>query len=180
MKISSKIFLFFLLTSCANMVAPTGGDKDIDAPRLLNTAIIEDFKNTQSKTIVLEFDEYIQLNKWEKHFYISPPTKKRIQKKIKGQTLWITIEETLNENTTYYIALNLCVKDNNEENVLDTLSYKFSTTDNFDTLTLSGNLRDAYTLKPLENVWVIDQSNVKFDKVTERFYLPSPSPKIMC
>ena len=137
------------------MVTPTGGNKDIDAPKLLNATIIESSKNEFSKTISFEFDEYIQLNKFEEYFYISPPTKKTVQKKIKGQTLFITIEDTLNENTTYYVALNSCIKDNNEGNILDTLNYKFSTTDNFDTLILSGNLQDAYTLKPLENAWVM-------------------------
>ena len=137
------------------MVTPTGGDKDIDAPKLLNATIIESSKNEFSKTISFEFDEYIQLNKFEEYFYISPPTKKTVQKKIKGQTLFITIEDTLNENTTYYVALNSCIKDNNEGNILDTLNYKFSTTDNFDTLILSCNLQDTYTLKPLENAWVM-------------------------
>ena len=137
------------------MVSPTGGDKDVDAPKLLNTAIIESSKNVHSKTITFEFNEYIQLNKWEEYFYISPPTKKRTQKKIKGQTLFVTIEDSLNENITYYVGLNSCIKDNNEGNILDTLNYKFSTTDNFDTLTLSGNLQDSYTLNPLKNKTIL-------------------------
>ena len=40
------------------MVTPTGGDKDIDAPKLLNATIIESSKNEFSKTISFEFDEY--------------------------------------------------------------------------------------------------------------------------
>ena len=76
-----KIFLIFLLTSCANMMAPTGGDKDINPPKILNTKIMENLKNPYSKTIVFEFNEYIQLNKWEEYFYISPPTKKHLKRK---------------------------------------------------------------------------------------------------
>ena len=155
MKFFSNIFLIFLLTSCANMVAPIGGDKDVYAPKLLNAGIIESPKKAYGKTIKFEFDEYIQLNKWEENFYISPPIKKRIQKKIKGQELFVIIDDTLNKNTTYFVALNLCIKDNNEGNILDTLGYKLSITDSFDTLTLSGDLRDSYTLEPLENAWVM-------------------------
>jgi len=155
MKILTKVFLIFLVTSCANMVMPTGGDKDIIAPKLVNIAIIENEKNTHNKTIAFEFDEYIQLNKWEEFFYISPPIKKRIQKKVKGQTLFVTIEDSLNQNTTYFIALNSCIKDNNEGNILDTLNYKFSIINSFDTLSLSGRLQDAYTLAPLENAWIM-------------------------
>ena len=31
------ILFFFLLNSCANMVAPNGGEKDVNAPKLINT-----------------------------------------------------------------------------------------------------------------------------------------------
>ena len=137
------------------MVAPIGGDKDLDAPELINTVIKESFKNGFSKTIIFEFNEYIQLNNWDKNFYISPPIKNTPKKKINGETLFVTIEGVTNKNRTYYISLNSCIKDNNEGNILDTLDYKFSITDNFDTLTLSGTLEDAYTLKPLENAWVM-------------------------
>ena len=39
---------------------------------------------------------------------------KRIQKKIKGTELFLTIEDTLAENATYNLALNSCIKDLNE------------------------------------------------------------------
>ena len=155
MKLLSKIFLVLFLTSCASMVAPTGGDKDTDAPELLSTNDAKSMKHVHTRIITFEFDEYIKLNKWEKYFYISPPTKKQIQKKIKGQTLSLTIEDTLSENSTYYIALNSCVKDNNEGNILDALSYTFSISNDIDTLTLSGNLQDAYSLEPIENAWIM-------------------------
>ena len=137
------------------MVAPTGGDKDTDAPELLSTNDTKSMKHVHTRIITFEFDEYIKLNKWEEYFYISPPTKKQIQKKIKGQILSLTIEDTLSENSTYYIALNSCVKDNNEGNILDSLSYTFSISNDIDTLTLSGNLQDAYSLEPIENAWIM-------------------------
>ncbi len=155
MKIHITILLIFLITSCANMVAPTGGDKDIKGPKILNITMHEDIGATNNKTITFEFDEYIQLNNWEEFFYISPPIKKRIKKKTKGKFLLITIQEALNENTTYYISLNSCIKDYNEGNILDTLSYQFSTYDSLDTLTLSGNLLDSYSLSIIENAWIM-------------------------
>ncbi len=155
MKFLANTFLTFMLTSCANIVAPTGGDKDILPPKLLNISVIEKLNENDSKIIKFEFNEYIQLNEWEEYFYISPPIKNQVEKKIKGQTLIITIKEMLKKNTTYYLGLNSCVKDNNEGNVLDSLSYIFSTNDSFDTLTLSGILKDAYNLNPLKNCWVM-------------------------
>ena len=151
-----KFILIFsawsLLNGCANMVAPTGGDKDVLAPQLISV-YKKDKENVQS--IYFEFDEFVVLNNWEKNFYISPPINKRIQKIIKGTMLALTLDDTLAQNTTYHIALNKCIKDLNEGNVLDTLNYTFSTAQQIDSLTLSGKLKDAYTLKAIENAWVM-------------------------
>jgi len=153
MKSIYSIFIYLLiLSSCANIVAPTGGEKDDDPAEMLNKSI---FEKEGITSIDFTFNEYIQLNKWEEYFYISPPTEKRIQKKIKGKVLTLTIEDTLAKNTTYNIALNNCIKDNNEGNIIDTLNFIFSTSDKMDSLTLSGQLQDAYTLNAVENAWIM-------------------------
>ena len=163
MKFIYSIFIFLiLLSSCANIVAPSGGVKDINPPKVLNKKISEKQGITN---ISFTFDEYIQINKWEEYFYISPPTEKRIQKKIKGKMLTLTIEDTLAKNTTYNIALNNCIKDNNEENILDTLNFIFSTSDKIDSLTLSGKLQDAYTLNAVENAWIMLFVNNRVDSI---------------
>ena len=153
MKSIYSIFIYLLLlNSCANIVAPTGGEKDTDPPKMLNKSILEKEGVT---SINFTFNEYIKLNKWEEYFYISPPTEKRIQKKLKGKMLTLTIEDTLAKNTTYNIALNDCIKDNNEGNIVDTLNFIFSTSDKIDSLTLSGKLQNAYTLTAIENAWIM-------------------------
>jgi len=163
MKYIYSIFIYLLLfSSCANIVAPTGGEKDTDSPEILNKKILEKEGITR---IDLTFNEYIQLNKWEEYFYISPPTEKRIQKKIKGKILSLTIVDTLAENTTYNIALNNCIKDNNEGNTLDTLNFILSTSDKIDSLTLSGKLQDAYTLTAVENAWIMLFEDNRVDSI---------------
>jgi hypothetical protein len=156
MKKNINIFVcLLLLTSCANIVAPSGGDQDFDPPRILKTSVIEKPNNTHYKSIVFEFDEYIQLNNWQENFYISPPIKKTIHKQVKGKTLHINIKDTLNANTDFYIVLNSCIKDNNEGNVLDTLSYEILNSNRSKSNILSGNLKDAYSLAPLGNAWIM-------------------------
>ena len=147
------------------MVAPTGGEKDISPPSLLHINSEIKTKQPCQKIISFKFDEFIVLNNWEENFYISPPIKKRIQKKIKVTTLILTIEDTLTQNTTYQLALNNCIKDLNEGNVLDTLHYMFSTSDELDTLALSGRLQDAYTLDAIKNAWVMLFNESKNDSV---------------
>ena len=142
-----------LITSCANIVAPTGGDKDIFPPILLS--IDEKKESGNIKTLYFEFDEFIVLNNWEENFYISPPIKKRVLKNVNGKTLQLIIDDTLVENTTYNLSLSSCIKDLNEGNILDTLNYAFSNTNQIDTLSISGQLQDAYILKKIENAWIM-------------------------
>ena len=153
MKSIYSIFISLtLLSSCANIVAPLGGKKDSDPPEVLNRTILE---KEGIIDINFTFNEYIQINKWEEYFYISPPIEKRIRKKIKGKKLTITIEDTLAKNTTYNIVLNNCIKDNNEGNILDSLFTILPTSDKIDSLTLRGKLKDAYTLTEVENAWIM-------------------------
>ena len=49
----------------------------------------------QLEKVYFLFDEYIGLNQWEEHFYISPPIKKRIVKKVTSKFLELHIEDTL-------------------------------------------------------------------------------------
>lgn len=147
------------------MVTPTGGEKDITAPRLINTTEIYSKANNQLKEIYFAFDEFIVLNDWQENFYISPPIQKRIIKTIKPSKLILSIEDTLVENTTYHLALNNCIKDLNEGNMLDTLNYIFSTSELLDSLTLSGKLQDAYTLKFIEDAWIMLFNQARNDSV---------------
>ena len=165
MKKLLQIFIVFCLTSCANIVAPTGGEKDINPPKLQKINSPDNLQKIHKKIVSFDFNEYILLNNWEENFYISPPINKRIQKKIKGTELFLTIEDTLSENSTYNLTLNSCIKDLNEGNILDTLNYIFSTSDVLDTLTLSGKLQDAYTLEQIENAWVMLFEENKNDSV---------------
>lgn len=142
-----------ILNSCANMITPTGGNKDVFPPKLLSVNDKKEHENV--KTIYFEFDEFIVLNNWDENFYVSPPIKKHVQKQVKGQSLQLIIDDTLAENTTYNLALSNSIKDLNEGNVLDSLNYTFSTTDQIDSLSLIGQLKDAYALTAIENAWVM-------------------------
>ena len=60
--------IIILQTSCANIVAPTGGKKDIDAPKIKSITIVKNDKNSLDNLILFEFDENIQLNNWDENF----------------------------------------------------------------------------------------------------------------
>ena len=47
------------------MVAPTGGNKDVSSPSLLQINSTENVKQAHQRIISFEFDEFIVLNNWE-------------------------------------------------------------------------------------------------------------------
>ena len=62
-----------LLTSCANIVAPTGGPKDTTPPSLIACSPKDSTLNFKSEKITLAFSENIGLNEPQKNITISPP-----------------------------------------------------------------------------------------------------------
>tara|TARA_Y100001954_G_scaffold239250_1_gene312324 strand:- start:2439 stop:3527 length:1089 start_codon:yes stop_codon:yes gene_type:complete len=148
----AKCFLVLTLYSCANIIMPSGGEKDTQSPKIVETSII---MGDQKITIKIDFDEYIQTNNWEQNFYISPPLKKKVQKNIKAKSLILEIEDTLCRESTYSICLNSCIKDNNEGNILTEYFYNFSLDTQLDTFSFSGCLQEAYTLDSIESAAIL-------------------------
>ena len=154
MKLQELFVVLFLLIlySCAQIVSPTGGDKDISKPKLLNT-FIEKVNN--ELRIQFNFDERIQFNDWNTNFYISPPINNTIEKKIKNKSLLISFSDSLINNKVYNICLNNTIKDITEANVIDSLNYLLKLNNLNDTIKFSGKVLEAKSLTPLKNIWVV-------------------------
>lgn len=152
-KFISPFFLLILLitkivvlSGCANIIPPTGGDRDSLPPLLLKVSPPDSTKGFKSKTITFTFDEYIdQPQDIFKNLIVSPnySTPPVIESRLR--TLTIKIKDTLEPNTTYYYNLGNAIKDINEGNVLHNFSYIFTTGNTFDTLQLSGKVILAET-----------------------------------
>ena len=162
--------VIILYSNCANIVAPTGGKRDIYPPKIKNITIVKNDKKSLDNVILFEFDENIQLNNWDENFYISPIIKNS-QKKIKGKLLYLSIKDTLHKNKSYNISLSKCIKDINEGNVLDSLCYIYNE-NNIDHTVINGVLKDSYTLEYLENCWIM-----LFDEKIEDSLLIKSTPK---
>lgn len=148
-KITSEIyrFLTFLLvlnlTSCANVVSPSGGPKDVTPPVVLQTAPLNKATNFNGKEIHISFDEYVTLNNPNNNILISPPLETNPEYKLSGKSLIIKFKESLKPDRTYSINFGEAIKDLHEGNLFKDYSYIFSTADNIDTLTLKGKLLKA-------------------------------------
>lgn len=138
------VCISFLSFSCANMQTPTGGPKDSIAPIILSENPKNFTRNFNEKEIVLQFDEYIKLTNQFKEFSISPDVDKQPEYKIKKKYLHIILPDSLEENTTYTINFGKGLTDFNEGNPIINYNYVFATGPELDSLTLSGNVKDAY------------------------------------
>lgn len=154
--IVSVVLCCMVSRSCANTTTPpSGGDKDTIPPVLLK--VTPESGTTLFKTfgqdVHLTFNEYTVV-KQQNEVYLSPPSKKKPQVKVKGKDIVVTFRDTLRENTTYTIDFGEALVDNNEGNKAPRYVYTFSTGDIIDSLYLTGTVLDCETLLPVKGMLV--------------------------
>lgn len=152
------IVLFILLliaTSCARVGSPEGGIKDSIPPTFTGSNIDSTRINVpvDTKSLRLDFDEYITLKEVQKNLIISPPIKtKRILPSMLGNRyVLIEWEGDLQENTTYNFNFGNAIADLNESNILPYFNFAFSTGEKLDEMYISGVVTDAMK-RPLDSL----------------------------
>ncbi|MBA3970569.1 MAG: Ig-like domain-containing protein [Bacteroidetes bacterium] len=135
-----------LLVSCAQIVAPGGGAKDIEPPKVLKYSPDSAQLQFSSKIITITFDEFVQLKDLNNQLLISPPLEKTPEISVKNKTLFIELDknEVLKANTTYSISFGNAVQDLNENNAIENFKYIFSTGNFIDSLTLKGKVQKGF------------------------------------
>lgn len=154
LKIVSPFLLIFALlpgtlvqTGCANIIPPTGGPRDSLPPKLVSVTPHDSARNFNSKKIVIEFNEFVQLDNVQENLLVSPVPKINPIVDSKLRTVTVTIKDTLQPNTTYTIDFGKAIKDINEGNVLRNFTYLFTTGSRLDSLSLTGKVIIAETGK---------------------------------
>ena len=148
--ITHKIILLLvgilLLSSCAQVVSPGGGAKDILPPKTSKYIPDSAQLNFNSRIIEITFDEYIQLKDLNNQLIISPLLAKTPDITVKGKTLIIELdkEETLKPNTTYCMSFGNAIRDLNENNAIEDFKYIFSTGTFIDSLSLVGKIQNGF------------------------------------
>ena len=144
------ILLFWLAAGCAQIKAPSGGDRDQTPPQVKKASPPSLTTSFSSSLITLEFDEYIQLNDPYNQIIVSPPLDERPEFTLKKKSLIIDLkDQQLRPNTTYTIQLGQAVQDYNERNPAGDLSYVFATGPELDSAFVNGRVYDALDLKAL-------------------------------
>ena len=175
MLLKSSIFyiiICFFFLACAQVVAPTGGIKDTTPPSTLIISPENSTINFTSKTIEIEFDEFVRLNQLNDELIVSPPLANKITTKLKGKKLIIELNDTLKENTTYVLNFGNAIVDVNESNELESFQYVFSTGPLIDSLSVAGAIVDAFSLAPEKEVLVMLYDDLTNDSIP---YLKLPT-----
>lgn len=128
------------LSSCANMLPPSGGPRDSLPPRLVSALPKDSAVNVKIKNITLTFDEYITLQNTQENLIISPFLKNTpiIDYKLRNVTL--KLKDSLEDNTTYSFNFGESIRDVNENNIARDLTYVFSTGKTVDYNTYRGKV----------------------------------------
>ncbi len=150
---------FFILVSltwqCASQQQPTGGPRDTIPPKILRETPPNLTKNFDEEKIVIEFDEYIKLANAFREISVSPDMEQPVNPRVKRRSIEITLPDSLDENTTYTINFGKAITDYNEGNPLLNYSFVFSTGDIIDSLSVSGNVINAFTKEKEKEVTVM-------------------------
>src|SRR5574344_2483573 len=168
------IFLIpIIIFACAKQVSLTGGDKDITPPELTLSKPETGTVNFAENVITFKFNEYVKLNSAQQKLIVSPPLETNPTVRLNGKYVKILFDDTkLKDNTTYSINLSNIIGDNNENNLIRSFIYSFSTGNVIDSLCISGKLSDVLTGEAMEDVTVLlhsDMSDSAFSKVVREY-----------
>lgn len=150
-----KLFLFFgiltMLVNCANRGTPSGGEKDMEPPKIRYSTPDNFTTNFKSKEIKIYFDEYVKIKNAQKQLIISPPMEPApdiFPLGTASKYITIKINDSLQPNTTYSFNFGQSIVDNNEENPFSYYKYVFSTGSYIDSLSVKGAILDAEKRDP--------------------------------
>ena len=158
---TQNIYLFCLLVawliaaSCANIVTPSGGSKDIMPPAVVSSEPLNGTKEFNEGTVKISFNEFVKLTDVSKQLIISPFTEEMPDIKTRGKSVIVDFSDTLQSNTTYSIAFGDAISDITENNVISNYRFVFSTGQDLDTLIIKGIVKNAFTKKTESDVLVM-------------------------
>ena len=160
MKAITKIFFTLIvltLVGCAQITAPSGGEKDTTPPEINpDKTFPKNYStNFEGNKIEITFNEYFVLKNPQKNVVVSPVLTEKPEFSVKAKTLIIDLKNQLKENTTYTINFGDAISDYTVGNKIPDFKYVFSTGNYIDSMRFNGTVKDAFTNKGEEGILVL-------------------------
>ncbi|MFZ2785341.1 MAG: Ig-like domain-containing protein [Sediminibacterium sp.] len=153
-------FITSMMSSCANIIPPSGGPRDSLPPRLLFALPGDSAVNTSPALITMNFDEYVTLQNINENLIVSPTIKNMPQVDARLRVVTVRIKDSLDPNTTYSLNFGTALRDVNESNILKDFTYVFSTGKTIDNYSYSGRVLLAEKGKTDSTLIVILHKNL--------------------
>ena len=155
----ARLFLFsalaILLSGCAKISSPSGGLRDRLPPVVVKSVPLKGARNFRGNKLEIIFNEYVVLDNISEKFMVSPPMKKKPRVFIKGKGVDVEFDDKLKDSTTYTFYFQDAIKDLNEGNILQNYQFVLSTGSVIDSLSVTGNIYNAYNLEVPEKTIVL-------------------------
>lgn len=171
MKNISLIGIILTFISCAQIVSPTGGEKDTNPPKVKYVQPLDQTRNFNSKEIKIKFDEYIDIKEPEQ-IIISPLITEKPIIESNGKEIKIDLKKSkLERDKTYTINFGNSISDNHEGTKIENFSYCFSTGNSIDSCNFKGEVTAALTGKPEKAITIgLYKSNEAIDSLYIKEY----------
>ncbi|MEQ9229163.1 MAG: Ig-like domain-containing domain [Cyclobacteriaceae bacterium] len=144
----------YMLPSCANPQAPTGGPKDTIPPTLLEAYPQIGTINFTGQEITLEFDEAVKADRLQTALIITPQQEVKFKTITRKNRLTLKFDQPFPDSTTITLNFLEGITDITEGNPAINLSYVFSTGLFLDSLSVSGRVFYLMTAKPADQTTV--------------------------
>lgn len=176
MNTTVKCLLFACLTSlvvysCASVGTPSGGEEDLDPPKVVRSNPSNNQLNVTNSKIEVVLDELVKLDKPMDNIIITPPQKRVPKFTAVNNKVLVELKDSLMPNTTYIIDFTGAIQDYNEGNVLENYALPFSTGNVIDSLQISGKVLSGDNLEPVKGMYVGIHSNLSDTAFTKLPFL---------
>ncbi len=141
-----------IVGSCATPIAPTGGEPDRTAPKLVYTVPTDGSTGFRGDRIELRFDEYVDLNSFRSALRFEPDLNITFSVKWRGKRAIVRLDEPLPANTTVVMVLETSLRDVRSNAIPAPIRIAFSSGDRIDKGEVNVKLSKPETGRRVENV----------------------------
>ncbi|MFW6220890.1 MAG: Ig-like domain-containing protein [Fibrobacterota bacterium] len=160
----SLVFTAFLLFSCAQQVAPSGGPDDTTPPNLMESSPALGATSVErDATIRFFFSEWVNPASAKRSATIYPPIEDGLRVDVSGRTITIKPKDQLQDSTTYHVTLTTALQDLRGNQLNSSIDLYFSTGPQLDSGMVYGCIPDVPSLSQKPTVALYRKDTLALD-----------------